>query len=539
VQKVPSLDEIIRNPKLTEKLTLPQLKKVVERVQSEARGYGKKTIPRNPADFAAKLSSGTWVHARHLDLLSKKLAALERREIRRLMVSMPPRYGKSFLVNTYFPLWWLTLHPFDRIILAGYGETFARKWGGDVRDLIIEHSEELNLVIDRESTAADDWNLTRGGGMLCVGVGGALMGRGANVLIIDDPIKNDLEANSQTYRDRLWDWWQASASTRLEPNGVVVIVATRWHEDDLLGRIERDHAEDWEIVKIPAIAEADDILGRYEGEPLWPERFTGPDSPVEIKKRSSPYWFSAMFQQRPSPPGGGLLGRDDWQFYHTKPARFDQMIQAWDFALKDKATSDYTVGQVWGRAGADLYLIEQIRGHLDLATIERHMKSWTIKYQQATAKIFEDTALGPAVKQRLQHEVPGIIPIPVKGTSKRSRAENVIPYLQGHNLYLPERQDGSKERWVWDFIEECAQFPRATHDDQVDALGYAVAYLQPATWRDLKEKAAEAAEADPSNVMSPREVRSAWFNEKLKRAGQKFARRHGAGPHPIYRRGLW
>ena len=524
---LPTFEELIKDPKARDRLTLPQLQQFYDKLKALAAGYGKPIgTPNSPADFAADISGGEWKHARHLDYLSKKLELLEKREIRRLMVSMPPRQGKSLLLNIYLPLWWLTRHPKDLVVLAGYGETFARKWGGIVRDKILEFSEKLNLIVSKDSTAADDWTLTSGGGMIAVGVGGALTGRGAHLLVIDDPIKNEQEANSQIYRDRMWDWWQATSSTRLEPRGVVVVVATRWHEDDLLGRLLKEQGDMWEVINIPAIAEEGDQIGRAPGEPLWPERWRDDDPDFEIRKRTSgPYWWNALFQGRPSPPGGGIFQRDDWRFWGGSfplPQEFDQVIQSWDLAMKDTQTSDYSVGQVWGRKMADFFLLDQVRGHLNLGQIERHMKMFTVKYPKAVAKLIEDAALGPALKQRLQHEVAGLIPVKVSAgrtaPSKMARAQVVIPYLQGHNLYLPENTDGTKPQWVWEFVEECAGFDKAAHDDQVDAMGHAVAFLQPGGWRDIKKALQEAQEKDPSNELSPAAVQRMWFSNKVQKA---------------------
>jgi len=537
---LPTFEELLKDPKARDRLTTVQLQQFIEKLKQQAAGLGRpKGLPENPGDFAAHLSGGEWKHAKHLDFLSNKLQLLEQRKLRRIMVSMPPRHGKSLLINTYTPVWWLTRHPRDCVILAGYGEMFAREWGGKVRDKILEHSEQLNLLIDKETTAADNWRLTSGGSMISVGVGGALTGRGANLLIIDDPIKNEQEAASQVYRDRMWDWWQATSSTRLEPWACVIVVATRWHEDDLLGRIEKNNDGSWEIVKIPAIAEEGDVLGRGIGEPLWPERFVD-DPNYEIRKATSgPYWWTALFQQRPSPPGGGVLMRDDWQFYSELPNNCDQMIQCWDLAMKDKVTSDFTVGQVWARKLADFFLVDQVRGHFSLADIERHMKMFTVKYPRAIAKLVEDAALGPALKQRLQHEVSGIVPVKVGGgmihASKMARAQMVVPYLQGHNLYLPQQTDGSKKQWVWEFIEECAAFDKGAHDDQVDAMGHAIAYLQPGGWRDIKRALKEAAETDESNVLKPSDIQRSWFANRAKKVRERADKQFNPPPRGRFR----
>jgi predicted phage terminase large subunit-like protein len=513
VGKVPTFEELLRDPKARETLNLAQLYEFTQRLKGLTKGLGARgRIEVDPADFAARLSAGRWHHAIHLDFLSQKLQALHKRKIRRLMVSMPPRHGKSLMLDVYLPLWWLAQHPEDSVILASYGETFARGFGGKVRDLVIEHGDSLNLVVNKDKTAADDWQLTTGGGMVCVGVGGSITGRGANLLVIDDPVKNEEEAMSPTYREKMWDWWQATSQTRLEPNAVVVIVATRWHQDDLLGRIEdSDEENDWEIIRLPALAEDNDPLGRAKDEPLWPERFF--DDPLyESKQRNmSPYWWSALYQQRPTPEGGGIIKRDDFEFFHTQPEMFDQMMQSWDLALKDNQTNDYSVGQVWGRKGANLYLLNQVRGHYSLSKIQTYMKQFAAQYPQALAKIVEDSAMGPAIKQTLTHEVPGIIPFTAKGT-KRSRLDAIEPVFRSHNIFVPTREDGSTPRWVWDFIEELVQFPKGANDDQVDAATQAVSHMLPSGWAQL---AREAKQKEEGEEITPAELRASYFSQKF------------------------
>lgn len=535
--KVPSLEELLRNPKARERLTELQLYNFLQQLKDLAAGLGRPDRAEpNPADFAIRLSHGEWRAADHLRFLSSELARLESREQRFLAVSLPPRHGKSLLIDVWFPIWWLTRNPKARIILAGYNETFARQWGAKVRDLIIEHSEETNVVISKDQIAATDWSTTLGGGMLSVGVGGALTGRGADLLICDDPIKNDQEANSPTYRDRMWDWWQASALTRLQPNGVAVIVQTRWHEDDLLGRVEKNNDGRWNILRIAALADKNDPLGREPGSPLWPDQF--PDDPDYALRRGgmSPYWWEALYQQRPTPEGGGLIQRDWFRFYSSLPDDIDQWIQSWDPALLDKATSDYWVGQVWARKGADLYLVDSARGHYNLAQATGIIRAWSLKYPRATAKLVENTAMGPAVIQTLQHEVPGLVPWPPQKThrgSKRSRVEAITPVLMAGNVYLPENRDGTKPRWVWDLVEECAAFDKGTHDDQVDALSAAVSFLLPGAWRNQRQAAEDAARPP---APTPREERAAEFNAYTKRALRKAALRHS---NPFSSRARW
>jgi predicted phage terminase large subunit-like protein len=536
IDQLPSAEELLRSKKARDQLTVPQLYDFYLKVKAMAAGTGARAqIESNPADFAHRLSKGTWKHADHLRLLSKHIALLEARKIRKLMVSMPPRHGKSLFLDVWTPTWWLGRTPTARIIIAGYGQHFAREWGGKVRNKILEHAEELNIILDKERMAADAWATSVGGEVYSLGVGGSIVGRGADLYIVDDPIKNADEANSEIYREKMWDWWQTSVVTRLQPGGVIILVATRWHQDDLLGRLlESDEAGEWTVLNLPAIAEKDDILGRQEGEALWPEFWEkdgGAAYYEKLQRTMVPYWWSAQYQGRPTPEGGGILLRDDWQWIRRSdiPPEFDQICQSWDLPLKDKRTSDYAVGQVWGRRAADMFLLNSVRDHLSMDQVIHHMTQFALKYR-AIGKLIEDSAMAPALISTFQHKVPGMIPVPPKG-SKMSRVLNAVPYLKGHNIYLPMEDDGSKPKWVLDFIEECAQFDKGTYDDQVDAFTQAVTFLQPGLWQGVKKIDSDMEEAaEMEKMRSPdflRQQRRQWFSEKVvKPALKKGARQH-------------
>lgn len=214
---------------------------------------------------------------------------------------MPPRHGKSELISRWFPLWVLETYPDWRVILSSYEASYAASWGRKVRDAISNNGDQLLVRISGNSSAADYWETTKGGGMMTAGAGGALTGKGANVLIVDDPLKNWAEANSPVVRERIWDWWQSTAYTRLEPDGIAIIVQTRWHEEDLAGRLLRggsEGRENWDLLNLPAIAEPGDMLGRQIGEPLWPERFDS-ESLQRIQGTLDTHVWLPLYQQRP------------------------------------------------------------------------------------------------------------------------------------------------------------------------------------------------------------------------------------------------
>ena len=411
----------------------------------------------------------------------------------------------SELTSYWFPLWYLAKNPTKRIILVSYESDFAALWSRRCRDAIINLGDKFGLQMDPGVTRANEWVLTTGGGMRSAGAGGPIVGRGADILIIDDPIKNYDEASSEIERENLWNWLQTTAISRLEPGAAVALICTRWHEDDLLGRLERfsrsGEGLPWEIIKLPAVAESDDILGRIPGEALWHERYPAITEQRDgrfyqglddIKKGMSPYNWSAVYQQNPTPDEGSAISRDWWKFYDSLP-ELDVMIQSWDLPLKDGEENDYAVGQVWGRKGANLYLVDQIRGHMNTPTVISAIRKLTQIYPKATAKLVEDTAMGPAVIAMLQHEVYGLIPIKPRG-SKMARLQAVVPAIHSSNVYLPK---GEKAPWIWDLIHEHAALPNGQHDDQVDATTQALKYLTPQGWSEISRDMKLAKEGPP------------------------------------------
>jgi hypothetical protein len=229
-----------------------------------------------PGIFAARVSGGRWRMTRHLEAIDQAIVdTILGITPSILVIEAPPRHGKSELVSRYLPAWYLGLFPDKRVMLVGYAASFARSWGRKARSLLADHGHDaFGLEVDLSVRAAADWGLTgREGGMVTAGVGGPLTGRGADLLIIDDPIKNAEQAQSASIREDHWDWWQTTASTRIEPGGCAIIIATRWSDHDLSGRLIKA-AEEGDgcpvrRLRLPAIAEADDPLGRLPGEALW------------------------------------------------------------------------------------------------------------------------------------------------------------------------------------------------------------------------------------------------------------------------------
>jgi predicted phage terminase large subunit-like protein len=439
---------------------------------------------------------GKWHPGDHLIYLDEKLREIAAGRIKRLMVFMPPRHGKSELISKYFSAWYLGTFPNNHVILVSYEADLAASWGRKAREVLDELGNDFSVTVKQESSAAKHWEIEgHNGGMDATGAYGPITGKGADVLIIDDPVKNAEEAYSHVQREKLWEWYQSTAFTRLEPNGAIILVMTRWHEDDLAGRLLKHEPGQWEVVSLPALAEADDLLHRAEGEALWPERFPV-EQLLEKKKSVGLYWWSAMYQQRPVPAEGGFFKRDWLQFFDPEYAPYmNTIIQSWDTAQTKSSTSDFVVGQVWGRIGGDFYLLDQVRGRWDFDETVAQINDLSKHWPQCGAKIVEAQTLGAALATHLKHQISGIIPISVK-ESKEIRALNALPVWQSKNVYIPEPDDGEYV-WVYDYVRELLIFPNAVNDDQVDATTLALNQLRGPLFPDAKGSVIENINSQP------------------------------------------
>jgi predicted phage terminase large subunit-like protein len=375
--------------------------------------------------------------------------------------------GTSF----WFPSWYLSLFPENRLILASYGDTFASKWGRKVRDQLETVSEDI-VKIRRDKSAANNWMTTEGGGMRSVGVGGAVTGDGGNCIIIDDPHKDWEEALSPTYRRRVVDWFNATLYTRLEPNASLVVIQTRWHESDLTGYLLNDHTDEWEHINLPALAEENDPLGREIGEALCPERYTKEDL-EKIKKGVGSQIFAGLYQQRPAPAEGGTIKRDYFMRYDVLPLQFDEMLHSWDLNFEEDGTS-YVVDTVWGRKGGNYYLVDVFREKIGFPATLKAFDRMGKKYPDARTKLVEKKANGHALVATVKDKIPGVIPITPKG-SKIARLVAVSCFFESGNVYVPHKTKDTL--WVEDFIEELCTFPNAKNDDQVDSASMALSRL--------------------------------------------------------------
>lgn len=443
----------------------------------------------SPVALAQQLDPRT-VRTDALELIDAALVDVAERRCDRLIITMPPQEGKSTTASRRFPTWLLQRNPDLRIVVASYEHGVARRWGRVIRNDIGENPS-LGLAVRPDTSAAHEWQLQgHDGGVYCVGIGGALTGRPVDLLIIDDPVKGPKEAESQTYRDGAWDWWESVGSTRLAPGAPVVLIMTRWHEDDLAGRLLREEPDTWRLLNIPAQADhrpelgESDPLGRDPGEFMVSARGRTTQQWQTIRRQRGSRVWNALYQGRPS-PGEGLIFRREWWRRYEQPQwvvnddgthhalGFEQLCMSWDMAFKDTDGSDFVVGQVWGTRGENAFLLDQVRGRMSFVDTCMRVRGLAAKWPQVSAKLVEDKANGTAVINALQHTVPGLIPVEPQG-SKVARASAVSPFAEAGNVWLPMPEIAP---WVDDLVEEAAAFPMSSHDDQVDALSQALARL--------------------------------------------------------------
>lgn len=410
--------------------------------------------------------------------MNEVLLGVAARQLDRLIITLPPRHGKSELVSNNFPSWYLGGHPDHRVMLASYEATFAATWGRKARDVLAEYGPEtFGVRVSDSSAAAAQWGVDRHmGGMVTAGVGGSFTGRGADVLIVDDPVKNAEEANSKVMRDKVWEWWQSTATSRLEPNAVIIVIMTRWHQDDLVGRLLADQeqgGDKWAVLNLPALAEEHDLLGREPGEALWRDRY--PEAALaRIKRSRTSYWWLAMYQQRPLPPGGKKFRREWFEVVQAVPP--GRAVRYWDNAASEEGQGDFTAGTKMVRArDGYLYVEDVARFQESPAGVERSVRNTASQDGRSVPIVIEEEP-GSAGKSFVSNYQRRVLPAyEVHGDkvtgSKEIRADYLSAQAENGLVRILEAE------WNKEWLDELESFPMGVYDDQVDSASGAANYL--------------------------------------------------------------
>ncbi|MCX7379959.1 MAG: phage terminase large subunit [Alphaproteobacteria bacterium] len=432
--------------------------------------------PRRLDDWAARaMEPMGLVPAAHHRLLLHHLGRVSDGAIDRLLVLMPPGSAKSTYASQVFPAWWFHRHPASQVIAASHTQELATHFGRAVRNLAAEHAEWLGYSIRRDNHAAHRFETSQRGGYFATGLGGAITGRRADLVLIDDPVKSYMEAEGELHREAAWNWYRAELLPRLKPGGRVVMIMTRWHMDDLGGRVLA-HDDGWTVLRLPAYAEAEDPLGRRPGAALWPD---WEDKEALERKRLSlgERVWNAQYQQRPMAAGGALFRTGQIGVIDALPADI-RTVRAWDLAASaavDGRDPDWTAGVRLGRDGQGRFIVTDVvrfrGGPHEVA--ERLLGTARLDGPDVAIGLPQDP--GQAGKMQvawLSGVLAGfrVLASPETG-AKITRAQPVAAHIEAGNVAL------LRAGWNAAFVAELAEFPHGRKDDQVDATSRAYAML--------------------------------------------------------------
>lgn len=439
--------------------------------------------------------------AEHHKQIALRLQSVANGEIDRLIITVPPRHGKSELASIHFPAWYLANNPDNRIIACSNTQTLADRFSRQARNKTMQPQWPFpDVHIAPDLGQVQRWDISgHRGGYIAAGIGGSITGFGGDLILIDDPVKSSAEADSPTYRESTWEWYQGTLRTRLEPGGAIVVIGTRWHEDDLIGRL-LNTGDDWELLHLPAIGD--------DGKELWPETEIKIGEKTKtvgyslanlqrIRRDTGTRNFEALYQGRPQPAEGGMFKRHWWRYWKERnthlapvaikrpdapteyiepveiPMVWDRSAQSWDMTFKDTKDGSFVVGLVGKVSGTSLYITDYYRQRSTFTETINALETMTHRNPDVDAKLIEEKANGAAVIDTLKHSIAGLIPVQTDG-SKEARAHAATPYVEAGNVYLPHP---SLAPWVEDFIAELASFPTGKYDDQVDTASQLIRYL--------------------------------------------------------------
>jgi len=475
---------------------------------------------RSYADYLAYSHGASWKKTKMSEYIAKEVQKFVQTRTGHaydiLIIETPPQHGKSMTITETLPSWYMGRYPERRVILASYNEEFAERFCRRNKEKIRINGAKLFGVCLGEVNRSTEFELNNGiGRMLSRGIMSGITGNPADLIIIDDPVKNMQEADSPTYRNRVWNEWQASIKSRLQAGAKVIVIMTPWHEDDLAARIL--HTEkNVRLIRLPVEAGENDPLGRKPGEALCPE--LGKDdnwlkdfkhSYINDPAGGGPRAWAALYMCSPRIEAGNLIHRDWWRLYDPDETKlFGNEVISVDAAFKDADDNDYVSIQVWGKLRNDYYLRYCLNQHLDFPATVTAIRTVSLLYPRARTILIEDKANGSAIIQTLQREMY-VIPVNPLG-GKVSRVNAISAAIESGHVFLPMPE---KCPWVNDFIDQFSAFPSGAHDDMVDSASQALnrliyfsGELAPPVTEDEVEhrfRVAEAAFNDPDTLFDP------------------------------------
>lgn len=463
------------------------------------------------ANASAKEEDLKWKLSKfHRDLCDRVQEFIEKptdKAFEIMIINTPPQHGKSTTITETLPSWYLMKHPDESVIQVSYGDDLAERFGKRNLEKVKEHGHIFGVEVDpKKATSREFQILGRKGRMISKGIGSGLTGHSGHLIIIDDPVKNREQADSERTRDSVWSEFTDSIISRTQAGSKIVLIMTRWHEDDLAGRILAEMPDVVTYVNYECECESDDDpLGRRKrvqredgtvemGEALCPEIGKGQKWLEEFKKlhisENGRRSWEALYQGHPTIMEGNLLKKAWWEYYNADDyrdgrMRFDQMIASLDATFKDGEKNDYVALEIWGKIENRYYLVDLINEHLNFADTVRKLRLMIARYPRLGAIYIEDKANGPAIITTLKNEVAGIIPVS-PDASKESRVNAISFLIEAHNVYLPRDREFTHK-----FVEQCAKFPNDKHDDMVDSMSMALNKLHYSRRGSIRRKIKE------------------------------------------------
>lgn len=446
--------------------------KMFEQVMEYRNAVTREKAQKNFMAFVKEMWPG-FIHGRHHALMAKKFEEIAEGKLKRLIINMPPRHTKSEFASNMLPAWFLGRFPDKKVIQCSNTADLSVGFGRKVRNLV--DSEQYskifpNVSLRADSKAAGRWATSHNGDYFAIGVGGTVTGKGADLLIIDDPHSEQearLAQGDPTVFDSVYEWYTSGPRQRLQPGGAIIIVMTRWSDKDLTGKVLKNDAQDWEVIELPAIMPS--------GKPLWPE-FWSLEELSALKEELPPYKWNAQYQQKPTGEEGAIVKRDWWRRWESdRPPRCEFIIQSWDTAFTKSQRADYSACTTWGvfhlnedESDVNIILLDALKEKWEFPELKDNAKRMYDEWEPDACIIEAKAAGAPLIFELRRMGVMVSDYTPVRGNDKFVRLNSVTDLFRSGKVWAPET------RWADELIEEMARFPNAEHDDLTDSATQAL-----------------------------------------------------------------
>ena len=448
----------------------PEIEKINTLLQADKR----ERCRQNFMPFVRQMWSA-FIPGKHHQIMADAFERVARGELKRLIINMPPRHTKSEFASYLFPAWFLGMYPEKKIIQTAHTAELAVGFGRKVRNLVgsPDYQEIFPTKMSADSKAAGRWNTSKGGDYFAIGVGGAVTGKGADVLIIDDPHSEQeaMQGNPAVY-DRVYEWYSSGPRQRLQPGGAIVIVMTRWSKRDLTGQIVNAAAkkdlEEWEVIELPALLPS--------GKPLWQE-FWQQEELEAIKAELPVSKWEAQYQQNPTSEEGAIIKREMWRIWENeRPPEVDYIIQSWDTAFEKSNRADYSACTTWGvfyrdvegTEVANIIVLDAFKERMEFPELKKTAFEFWKEWNPDTLIVEKKAAGAPLIYEMRRMGIPISEYTPSKGSDKIARVNAVSDLFASGMVWRPET------RWAEELVEELASFPNGDHDDLVDSSSQAL-----------------------------------------------------------------